>query len=213
LVSSEMLIALLGSAVAASLITALFAKAQTDKSAIVDNIIKERKAWRDKLRALVSYTESSFKTQDSSGVACIEAQLVVLLNPYDKEDLEIINALNRIPEHWEKAHLQEFMDRVAYLLKHDWERVKQESTTRISPQTLALASLAVALIVAVTEWAFALEASLQMAMSLALWLAAAFFFIAATANRPKKGALSLKKILCWVFNEPFREPYRERNTR
>ena len=207
-----MLIALLGSAVAASLITALFSKAQMDKGAVIDNIIKERKAWRDKLRTLVSDTEFFFNKNDSSGVACIEAQLVVLLNPYDKEDLAIVNALNRIPERWEEAHLQEFMDRVAYLLKHDWERVKQESTTRISPQTLALASFVVALIITAAEWAFAWDDGLHMAKHLAFWLAAAFFIVAVAANRPK-GALSAKKVLRWVVNEPFREPYQARNKR
>tara|TARA_R110000823_G_scaffold47903_16_gene121950 strand:+ start:42438 stop:43061 length:624 start_codon:yes stop_codon:yes gene_type:complete len=207
-----MLVALLGSAVAASLITALFAKAQTDKGAIVDNIIKERKAWRDKLRVLVSCTEGFFNKRDSGGLASIEAQLVVLLNPYDSEDLAIIHALNRIPEKWEKAHLEEFVDRVAYLLKHDWERVKQESGTRISPQTLALASLVVAVVVTTTEWVFGLEASLQIGRDLAFWLAGAFFFIAVTAN-PPRAPFSYKKILYWIANESFREPYRERNDR
>lgn len=207
-----MLVAVLGSAVVASLITALFAKAQTDKGVFIDNIIKERKAWRDKLRDLVSDTQSCFKAKDSNGVACIEAQLVVLLNPYDKEDLEIVNALTRIPENWEIAELREFMDRVAYLLKHDWERVKQESTTRISPQTLALASLVVGFIIAATELTFAFEGILQIAKLSAFWLSAAFFFIAVIANRPKKPLLP-KKILYWLLNERFREPYCKRDMR
>ena len=152
MVSIEMLVALLGSAVAASLITALFAKAQTDKGAIVDNIIKERKAWRDKLRVLVSCTEGFFNKRDSGGLASI------------------------------------------------------------SPQTLALASLVVAVVVTTTEWVFGLEASLQIGRDLAFWLAGAFFFIAVTAN-PPRAPFSYKKILYWIANESFREPYRERNDR
>ncbi len=212
MVSNEILISLLGSAVAASLITALFAKAQMDKSAIIDNIIKERKAWRDKLRSLVSDTEYFFKNKNTDGINCIEAQLVVLLNPYDEEDNAIVKALNTIPSKWERAQLQEFMVRVAYLLKHDWERVKQESTTRISPQTLALASSTVTLIIAVTEYFFPFDAVINSAKFLSLWLAVILFFVAMLTNRPKT-PLSVKKIFSWIMNKPFREPYLDRNKR
>ncbi|MEA2119949.1 hypothetical protein [Halovibrio sp. HP20-50] len=212
MVSGEILIALLGSAVAASLITALFAKAQSDKSAVVDNIIKERKAWRDKLRALVSETESAFEARNSNSVASIEAQLVVLLNPYDKDDLDIIRALKQIPGSWEQASFQEFMDRVAYLLKHDWERVKQESTTRISPQTLALASFVFGLIIFFTALVFDLGAELLIARHLAFWLSGVFITVAVVSNRPR-GKFTAKKILCWIANEPYREPYKDRDKR
>lgn len=212
MVSNEILISLLGSAVAASLITALFSKAQMDKSVIIDNIIKERKAWRDKLRSLVSDTEYFFKNKNANGIACIEAQLVVLLNPYDEEDKAIVKTLNTIPSKWDRAQLQEFMDRVAYLLKHDWERVKQESTTRISPQTLSLASFSVAIIIIATELFFSLDAVAHSVKILSLWLAATLFFIAIITNYPKK-PLSRKKFLSWLINKPFREPYRDRNKR
>ena len=66
-----------GSAVAGSLITALFTKAQSDKSAIIENIIRERKKWRNRLRDLMSDVESCFKNKDSDGIASIEAKLVV----------------------------------------------------------------------------------------------------------------------------------------
>lgn len=207
-----MLIALLGSATAASLLTALFAKASADKNVVIDNIIKERKTWRDKLRDLVLNTSSAFDRKNSSEFLRIEAQLVVLLNPYDTEDLEILESLNRIPKYWEEAELREFMDRVAYLLKHDWERVKQESTTRVSPQTLAHASLIVVLVIVATEYVFAVDPSLQIAKQISIWLAATLYIVAGTSNRPKR-AFSPKRIWFWLFNEPFREPYRKRDKR
>jgi len=212
LISSEILAALLGSAVVASLITALFAKAKSDKDAIVDNIIAERKAWRDRLRDLVSGTERCYRVRDPNGIASIEAQLVVLLNPYDKEDLKIIEALKNIPDGWAQAQLQEFMDRVAYLLKHDWERVKQEATTRTSPQSLGLAAFVVGLIVVVSEWRFGLGSSLQTVQNVAFWLSAVFFFISLFNIRLTR-AFSIKKALCWITNKPCREPYRRRDER
>ena len=84
------------------------------------------------------------------------------------------------------------MDRVAYLLKHDWECVKRESTTRISPQSLALASFVVGLIVAVTEWAFSLEAESRIAKHLAFWLSGAFITVAVVSSCPS-GRLSAKR--------------------
>ncbi|SDX50449.1 hypothetical protein [Nitrosomonas oligotropha] len=149
--SNEILAAILNSAVIASMITALFSKAQSDKSAKIDNIIKERKAWRDKLRELVAEVETYTQEQNLKGIASAEARLVVLLNPVDRDDLAIIKALNKIPAGWDKECLQEFMDRVSYLLKHDWERAKQETTTRISPQTLALASFFLFLVIITSE--------------------------------------------------------------
>lgn len=210
MVSSEMYVALLGSAVAASLITAIFTKAQSDKGAIIDNIIKEREKWRNRLRYLVSDVESCFRNKDSNGIASIKAELMVLLNPHDEEDKGIIKALTKIQDKWERKDLQEFIERVAYLLKHDWERVKQESTTRISPQTLALASFTVWLIATVTGWFFDWEDSFQIFKNLALWLACAFFVVAVIPcvwKLRKWPPFSWKEFLCWVTNEPFRKPY------
>lgn len=209
---SEVLAAVFGSAITASVITALFAKAQSDKHAKIENIIKERKAWRDKLRAIVTEVEIFAQGQDPKGIASSEARLVVLLNPVDKKDLAIIEALNRIPENWSKQCRHEFMDRVAYLLKHDWERVKLESTTFISPQTLALASLFVFFVTAVTELTFLEWGVAHNVKIAALWLSIVLLSVAVIANRPK-GKISIQKLFCWVMNEPIREDYRQRDDR
>ena len=41
----------------------------------------------------------------------------------------------------EKNDLEEFNDRVSYLLKHDWDRVKIETNTSVSYQSLLVASV------------------------------------------------------------------------
>lgn len=220
--SSEILAAIFGSAVTTSVITSLFAKAQSDKSAKIDNIIKERKAWRDKLRELVAEVEMCTQRQDSKGIASVEARLVVLLNPVDKSDLEIIEALEKIPEAWKKECLWEFVDRISYLLKHDWERAKQETTTRTSPQTLALASFYVWLTIIVSsklippDWS-AIDIIVTLVETLAVWLGIVFFFVAIIQAiiRDPQGykSLSWRKIFCWLTNEPFREEYCPRDKR
>ena len=210
MVSNEILAAVFSSAVIASVVTSLFAKAKSDKDAKIDNIIKERKAWRDKLRELVAEVETCAQRRDSKGIAFAEARLVVLLNPVDEHDLAIIKVLNRIPEAWSKECLQEFMDRVSYLLKHDWERAKQETTTRISPQTLALASFFVFLVIMASERILlergdAHDLNLK---SLALWLSMVFFFVALMSFVNKYllksvKSLSWRKVLCWLTHEAF----------
>ena len=215
----SILAAVFGSAVIASVITSLFTKVQSDKSAKINNIIKERKIWRDKLRDLVVEVVACTQRQDSQGIASAEASLVVLLNPVDKKDLAIIEALNRIPAAWSGECLQEFMDRVSYLLKHDWERAKQETTTRISPQTLALASLFVWLVTVASEQLMPLEWGVVYTLEVsALWLSAVFFFVAFIVLIVKyllkcDISLSWRKFFCWLTNEPFREEYRRRDKR
>lgn len=209
---NEILSAVFGSAVIASVITSMFAKAQSDKHAKIENIIKERKAWRDKLRDIVTEVETYAQQQDSEGIAFAEARLVVLLNPLDKMDLAIITALNSIPEAWSKECRHEFMDRVAYLLKHDWERVKLESTTRISPQTLALASLFVLLVTVTSELTLLGWGAAHNLKVSALWLSMMFLSVAVVANRPK-GKISFRKLFYWVTNESIREDYRRRDAR
>lgn len=219
--SIELLLAVFGSAAGASAITALFSKAQTDKAAKIENIIKERKAWRDKLRSLVFEVTAHFEKKDAQGIQSAKTSLAVLLNPYDKKDGLIIESLSLIPDGWNTGQLQEFTDRIAFLLKHDWERVKQESTTRISYQTLGLASLVVGLLTTLSEVIFHWDNELSTLNNTAFWLAAVFFFIALIANPPKRlfsgkrpfSWLQIKKLLSWAQNEPFREPYIERSNR
>jgi prolyl-tRNA synthetase len=51
------------------------------------------------------------------------------LNPVDAEDTAILNAIDRLSqsEQLDEKLLQELSDRIALLLKHDWERAKVEA--------------------------------------------------------------------------------------
>ena len=59
-----------------------------------------------------------------------EARLAfaLLVNPFDGQDQEILICIDRLKEaEGLNSNIQQFTDRVAYLLKHDCERAKAES--------------------------------------------------------------------------------------
>lgn len=137
--NSELIIPILASSVIASLLTAIFSKFNNDKNILIENVVKERKTWRDKIRSLVLEAENGFQKKDENRINCILAQLTVLLNPMDKKDIEILESLKKTKISWDRINIEEFYNKVSLLLKHDWERVKKETKTNVSAQTLLLA--------------------------------------------------------------------------
>lgn len=138
---THVIAAILGSSVLSSFLTSWFGKINADKSIHVKNVTKERKEWRDRLRKLVVITAKAFHNRDVLPLKKVEAELIVRLNPEDIKDLEILDCFKKLYTNWNDDDLEQFNDRIAYLLKHDWERVKQECSAEITPQTLALASV------------------------------------------------------------------------
>jgi len=51
----------------------------------------------------------------------------LILNPFDKEDRAIVALIHQLKSNADESHLTEFADRIALLLKHDWERAKWEA--------------------------------------------------------------------------------------
>jgi hypothetical protein len=137
----DLITAIVGSSVIAAIVTAYFTKLINDKKNIIENVVKERKKWRDRIREIVQETSDIFEHKSIADLNNIKSQLTVLLNPMDKSDIAILESLNKIKESWEINALEEFNDRVSYLLKHDWDRVKIETNTSVSYQSLLVASV------------------------------------------------------------------------
>ena len=95
----------------------------------IDQVTKARAAWRENMRALTSDIVSEYydKEKSAKNVAVLRAKLVTTINgKYDRHDKEIIAHFDRLFTGASKD-IEIFVDRVALLLKHDWERVKWES--------------------------------------------------------------------------------------
>ncbi|MFS1467955.1 hypothetical protein BCU33_018040 [Vibrio lentus] len=118
--------AILGSSVLTALVTQFFLKWKADKQISIENITHERKEWRIRLRELLVELIEAVDKKDRLTARKIEAELIVRLNPEDKEDLKILNLFPSIYQDWNEEAIRELSDRLSYLLKHDWERVKGE---------------------------------------------------------------------------------------
>lgn len=141
---------------AGAVISGFFAMRNQDKSIKVKQITEERQKWRERIRELtVKITEIVGELESSTSNLCckkarinnckmklrvIKAELSVSLNPKDDEDKDILTRLQHIidapneafnkPSLKEKSSkdtpIEELQYRLSLLLKHDWERVKNE---------------------------------------------------------------------------------------
>ncbi len=119
--------------VAAALVTAWFAKSSDDKKNSLTYITDERRKWREEIRKetvkVVEIVEKLKKdSADSENLIELKksrAFFEIRLNPIDKEDQAILQTLKDIAD-GQYDKLEEFQDRIARLLKHDWERSKTE---------------------------------------------------------------------------------------
>lgn len=110
----------------------ILALRKDERSVQIDQVTKERKAWRDNMRALthdivIAYYEN--KTEPKPGrVAALRSKLTTSINPKDdKHDLQLLAHFDDLFSA-RKDDIEIFTKRMALLLKHDWERVKWECT-------------------------------------------------------------------------------------
>lgn len=153
--STALITAVLGSSVLGALITQFFLKWKSDRQISIENITQERTLWRVRLRELLVELVDAVDKKDRAVARKIEAELIVRLNPEDPDDLKILELFPQIYESWSDDTLRELSDRVSYLLKHDWERVKGEVNGGFKIYSLLLAT--VISVLSVTSFFFVVE--------------------------------------------------------
>ncbi|WP_145939578.1 hypothetical protein [Paenibacillus glacialis] len=122
----------LTSTVIATLISSYVAKISNDKNMSLKYITEERSVWRKVMRETTSKICSG--KYDGDDLKELATMVMVSLNPLvekgNKLDLYIIKLLKEIEKgDPDKQILDEFRDCVSVLLKHDWERSKNETKT------------------------------------------------------------------------------------
>jgi hypothetical protein len=129
----------------AALVTAWFTKSSTDKKNSLQYITDERRKWRDEIRSETIETVALLRKLETteSNVSCLKnfdnpnyvklqkhiAFFETRLNPIDNEDKAILRILKSFLPNGKKQienPIEEFQDGIALLLKHDWERSKNE---------------------------------------------------------------------------------------
>ncbi len=89
-------------------------------------ITGERAKWRDKVRCVALNIHEAALAEDSKRLAELLLELTLFLNPKDAMDLEIVNLVRNL-QISQTAPRAEFGQRIALLLKHDWDRAKREA--------------------------------------------------------------------------------------
>jgi hypothetical protein len=122
LIPVEPLEIVLASALLSAIVSALMAKIISDRVIYSDNVIKERAKWRERVREIISEYPGSCADKKKS----LERELITRINPYQSEDIQLIEALRNSND----SNYFEVSIRAALLLKHDWERSKDEISIR-----------------------------------------------------------------------------------
>lgn len=155
------LAAFLGPAAIGALFTAMGSKLTADKNVRIENITKQRKEWRDHLRSLVRQINEAFHKPETTQIKVLTAELQIRLNPGDRNDNMILETLHRLPQ-GAVQDLDQFNRQMAALLKHDWERVKNEAS---NPPALTIATAVCILVVSVISSLVWIHAKDELAQS------------------------------------------------
>jgi hypothetical protein len=121
-----MLITFLTSAVIAAFVSGLVTVLTTERRIAAENVIQERTKWREKIRELSEEYQKLVSIEEDRGRKRRELRETFSLrvNPHDPEDQALLRLICENPIEVS----EEFANRVALLLKHDWERGKYEAT-------------------------------------------------------------------------------------
>ncbi|HGF4956780.1 hypothetical protein HYO27_22110 [Vibrio parahaemolyticus] len=135
----------LGSSVLAALITAIFTRKIHENNVSLKYITEERARWRQKIKELMGELSDAVHLPTENRerikkVRSIATYLKLSLNPSESEpiDVEIRKCLNDICNNPNYKKVKDLELLVSKLLKHDWERAKQESQGTLSPLFLSL---------------------------------------------------------------------------
>lgn len=120
--------AFLSSSVVGGLVAGFVALRSGERKIQIENVTQERAKWREKIRVKSVEVHQAAIENDLAKINEVHLEFSLNLNPFDQEDkgiLAVIAALKNRDTLEEK--MAEFSDRVALLLKHDWERAKHEA--------------------------------------------------------------------------------------
>ena len=141
----------LGSSVFAAVVTAFFTRKAHEETVALKYITEERAKWREKIKETMANLNEAINSPKLNGERLSKTRkastyLKLSLNPDPKHvlDNEILTRLKTLcaaPCYTQFPALEE---KVSLLLKHDWERAKNEATTPLS--TLVLFTLFIGLV-------------------------------------------------------------------
>ncbi len=128
------LITVLTSGGVAGLVGGFVALRISKRNILIENITKERKLWREKVRTKASEVVKYYQEKNHLRLMRLYVEFQIILNPNDKDDISILGTLwnmKKAKEDEDKEEdsnlIIEFSEKLSLLLKHDWERSKLEA--------------------------------------------------------------------------------------
>lgn len=118
---------ILTSTVIAAIVAGLVAAWTAQRKIGMENITQDRRSWRDKVGAKSLAVHDAIVSRDKESIDKLRVEFRAILNPEDEDDDAIISCISLPEEGKEVERAEEFAERIALLLKHDWERVKLEA--------------------------------------------------------------------------------------
>ncbi|MCG6400636.1 hypothetical protein [Vibrio fluvialis] len=120
---------LFSSAVIAAIVAGFVTLRANDRKIAAENITQQRQLWREKIRVLSANICSAYTANEHHKITALYVELQLLLNPTDSDDLDILDTVWDMREtNSDKEKLDIVLgEKLALLLKHDWERAKAES--------------------------------------------------------------------------------------
>jgi hypothetical protein len=104
----------------------------TERRIRIENVTQERTKWREKIRDLakeISAASILAPAEFANSIPHLRRQLELNLNPSDPADREILRLLTELQPN-DSGTIEVLFASIACLLKHDWERVKRETSLR-----------------------------------------------------------------------------------
>lgn len=126
------------SAVVSALVTGFVARRNVERAIQIENITKERAKWRDKIREQALAVRKAAVDLKSVELKNLRLTLSLNLNPTDTEDRAILAVVDKLAKSQKASEedILQFSDRVALLLKHDWDRAKCEANREEPPRRM-----------------------------------------------------------------------------
>jgi len=117
-----------GSAFLVGLVAGLVTIRTSERKIAMEHITKQRENWRETIRTKSCAVSKAFESESTSELCGLYTEFSHLLNPEDKLDFAILSLIWDFKDKkFESAKHIEFVERIALLLKHDWERAKREA--------------------------------------------------------------------------------------
>ncbi len=134
---------ILGSSVLAALVAAIFTKKAHEETVALKYITEERAKWRLEVKETMANMNEAINSpicndEMLAKVRRASTYLKLSLNPHPEQviDKSILRNLKKICETPSYEKFSELETQVSLLLKHDWERAKNEATAPLSSSVL-----------------------------------------------------------------------------